>query len=178
MWIIRLRPSNSTHQPNWWHHQHRRHRPWQTLQQQNRPYRLLRQWQTPQSRQRHQPYHPILHWPTSYTDRQGNSQPINHRLYDHKDKMTKNDYFQEMLNEVITWEIKPSHITVDSWYSSKENLKHIKKAELGFMFAVKANRTVSIKQDEWLQVQKKSFSFTVSVKSVIMYSHHWWRLCI
>lgn len=86
--------------------------------------------------------------------------------------MTKNDYFQEMLNEVITWEIKPSHITVDSWYSSKENLKHIKKAELGFMFAVKANRTVSIKQDEWLQVQKKSFSFTVSVKSVIMYSHH------
>lgn len=40
------------------------------------------------------------------------------------------------------------------------------------MFAVKANRTVSIKQGEWLQVQKKSFSFTVSVKSVIMYSHH------
>ena len=27
-------------------------------------------------------------------------------------------------------------------------------AELGFMFAIKANRTVSIKQDEWLQVQK------------------------
>ena len=38
-------------------------------------------------------------------------------------------YFQEMLNEVITWEIKPSHITGDSWYSSKENLKHIKKAD-------------------------------------------------
>lgn len=40
------------------------------------------------------------------------------------------------------------------------------------MFAVKANQTVSIKQGEWLQVQKKSFSFAVSVKSVIMYSHH------
>ena len=46
-------------------------------------------------------------------------------------------YFQEMLNEVITWEIKPSHITGDSWYSSKENLKHIKKADYGLCLLLK-----------------------------------------
>lgn len=59
-----------------------------------------------------------------------------------------------MLDEVLAWGLIPSYITGDSWYSSKENLKHIKHAELGFMFAVKANRTVSIKQGEWLQVQQ------------------------
>ncbi len=36
-----------------------------------------------------------------YTDRQGNSQPINYRLYDPKDNLTKNDYFQTMLDEVL-----------------------------------------------------------------------------
>jgi aspartate carbamoyltransferase regulatory subunit len=84
-----------------------------------------------------------------------------------------------MLDEVLAWGLIPSYITGDSWYSSKENLKHIKHAELGFMFAVKANRTVSIKQGEWLQVQQidhvpktglevwlKDFGF------VTLYRHH------
>ena len=114
-----------------------------------------------------------------YTDLTGNSQPINYRLYDPKDNLTKNDYFQKMLDEVLAWGLIPSYITGDSWYSSKENLKHIKHAELGFMFAVKANRTVSIKQGEWLQVQQidhvpktglevwlKDFGF------VTLYRHH------
>ena len=114
-----------------------------------------------------------------YTDLTGNSQPINYRLYDPKENLTKNDYFQKMLDEVLTWGLKPSYITGDSWYSSKENLKHIKNAELGFMFAIKANRTVSIAQGTWQQVQSidsipkaglkvwlKDFGF------VTLYRHH------
>lgn len=58
-----------------------------------------------------------------YTDLTGNSQPINYRLYDPKDKLTKNDYFQKMLTEVLICGIQPSYVTGDSWYSSKENLK-------------------------------------------------------
>ena len=55
-----------------------------------------------------------------------------------------------MLDEVLAWGLIPSYITGDSWYSSKENLKHIKHAELGFMFAVKRQIVrFSIKQGEW-----------------------------
>ena len=114
-----------------------------------------------------------------YTDLTGNSQPINYRLYDPKDQLTKNDYFQTMLDEVLAWGLKPSYVTGDNWYSSKDNLKHIKNAGLGFMFAIKANRVVSIEQGTWQQVQSidsiaktgqqvwlKDFGF------VTLYCHH------
>ena len=36
---------------------------------------------------------------------------------------TKNDYFMDMLSEVLSWGAKIQFITGDSWYSSTENLK-------------------------------------------------------
>ncbi len=89
-----------------------------------------------------------------YTDTNNNSVPINYRLYDPKDNKTKNDYFLEMLDEVINeWGLKPSYVTADSWYSPTKNLKHIRKHGLGFMVAVKSNRNVSIEKGTWTQVQ-------------------------
>lgn len=88
-----------------------------------------------------------------YTDCKGISLPINYRLYDHQDNLTKNDYFLEMLSEVLGWGLSPSYVTGDSWYSSKDNLKAIRNEDLGFMFAIKANRTVSITKGQWEQVQ-------------------------
>ncbi len=41
-----------------------------------------------------------------YTDRQGNHQPVNFRVYDKSEDKTKNDYFLEMLSEVLSWGIK------------------------------------------------------------------------
>ena len=38
-----------------------------------------------------------------YSDLDGNSVPVNYRIYDKKEGKTKNDYFQEMLTEVLTW---------------------------------------------------------------------------
>lgn len=93
-----------------------------------------------------------------YTDKYDNSLPVNYRLYDHEDNKTKNDYFLDMLSEVLDWGLKPSYVTGDSWYCSVENLKHIKKEGLGFMFGVKSNRTVSINKGEWKQVQALSDS--------------------
>ncbi len=36
-----------------------------------------------------------------YTDPQGRSLPVNYRVYDKADKKSKNDYFQDMLGQVL-----------------------------------------------------------------------------
>src|SRR5512144_1770706 len=56
-----------------------------------------------------------------YTDTQGQHQPINYRVYDKTEHQTKNDYFQEMLVEVLGWGLEPAVVTADSWYSSEDN---------------------------------------------------------
>ncbi len=62
--------------------------------------------------------------------------------------------FQDMLKKVLKWGVMPSFVTGDSWYSCVSNLKLIRKYQLGFMFAIESNRTVSIKKGEFLQIQK------------------------
>jgi hypothetical protein len=66
-----------------------------------------------------------------YSDIHGSSVPINYRIYDKKERKTKNDYFQEMLLEVIAWGLKPRLVTGDSWYSGTE-LEIFKKPEIRF----------------------------------------------
>ena len=59
-------------------------------------------------------------------------------------KSYKNDYFLEMLDQVLAWGLRPCYVSGDSWYSSAENLKTVKNHGLGLMFAVQSNRTVSV----------------------------------
>ena len=66
---------------------------------------------------------------------------------------TKNDYFREMLTEVLTWGLEPAWITGDSWYSGLENLKCVRDHTLGFMFAIERNRLVSIEKGTYVQIQ-------------------------
>jgi Transposase DDE domain len=87
-----------------------------------------------------------------YSDLQGNSVPINYRIYDKQEGKTKNDYFREMLIETIAWGWKPSMVTGDSWYSGIENLKFLRNQKLGFLFGVEKNRTVSNSPDKYSQV--------------------------
>ncbi|BAY14547.1 transposase (plasmid) [Anabaenopsis circularis NIES-21] len=87
-----------------------------------------------------------------YSDIHGNSVPINYRIYDKKEGKTKNDYFQEMLIEVIDWGVKPRLVTGDSWYSGVENLKFLRNQKLGFLFGVEKNRTVSNEPGNYYQV--------------------------
>ena len=89
-----------------------------------------------------------------YTDPQGHHQPVNFRIYDKADKKTKNDYFLDMLAEVLSWGLEPSFVTGDSWYSCVKNLKTIKNHQLGFLFALEANRLVSVEKGTWIQVQQ------------------------
>lgn len=87
-----------------------------------------------------------------YTDKEGNSQPVNYRIYDKSEEKTKNDYFREMVTEVISWGIKPRIVTGDSWYSGVENLKFLRNQKLGFLFGVEKNRTVSNQPGKYSQV--------------------------
>lgn len=88
-----------------------------------------------------------------YSDCQENSVPINYRIYDKKEGKTKNDYFKEMLLEVINWGLKPSMVTGDSWYSSVANLKFLRNQKLGFLFGVEKNRIVSNEPGKYHQVR-------------------------
>jgi hypothetical protein len=87
-----------------------------------------------------------------YSDTEGNSLPINYRIYDKREEKTKNDYFREMLIEVMSWGLKPRLITGDSWYSGGENLKFLRNQKLGFLFGVEKNRTVSNEPGKYCQV--------------------------
>jgi hypothetical protein len=88
-----------------------------------------------------------------YTDTEGNHYPVNFRVVDKSENKTKNDYFMEMLDELMAWGLKPGMVTGDSWYACAKNLKAIKNYGLGFMFAIKSNRIVSIEKGNWQQVQ-------------------------
>jgi hypothetical protein len=87
-----------------------------------------------------------------YSDINGNSVPINYRIYDKKEGKTKNDYFREMVSEIISWGVKPRMVTGDSWYSGVENLKFLKNQKLGFLFGIEKNRTVSNEPHKYCQV--------------------------
>ena len=89
-----------------------------------------------------------------YTDVQGQHLPINFRVYDKSEGKTKNDYFQDMLNEVLAWGLEPALVTGDTWYSGVDNLKRIRNHQLGWLFALESNRTVSLEKGQWVQVQK------------------------
>jgi len=89
-----------------------------------------------------------------YTDPQGVSVPVNYRLVHKREGKTKHDYFLEMLIEVRAWGLKPKMVTGDSWYASKDNLNFLKDEEFGGLFALEANRSVSLEQGgKYVQLQ-------------------------
>lgn len=89
-----------------------------------------------------------------YTDIHGISVPVNYRICDKSSGKTKNDYFREMLTEVLAWGLAPAWVTGDSWYASLENLKFIRGRKLNFMFGMENNRIISSERGKYIQIQK------------------------
>jgi hypothetical protein len=89
-----------------------------------------------------------------YTDLDGQSYPVNYRIYDKREGKTKNDYFREMVVEVKQWGISPSWVTGDSWYSSLENLKFLRNEEVSFLFGIADNRNVSLERGKLVPVKR------------------------
>lgn len=79
--------------------------------------------------------------------------PVDYRAYDPaRDGKTKNDHAQEMLDYAEKRGFSPDYVLMDSWYSSVDNLKKIKKKNWKFIVALKSNRLVSVIQGTYLPV--------------------------
>lgn len=87
-----------------------------------------------------------------YTDIKGMSLPVNFRVYDKSSGRTKNDYFQEMVKEVLLWGLRPEIVTGDSWYASAANFKFLRNQELSFLFGIEKNRTSSTQAGQYQQI--------------------------
>lgn len=112
-----------------------------------------------------------------YTDIHGISVPVNYRICDKRTGKTKNDYFRDMLIEVLSWDVLPSWVTGDSWYSSLENLKFIRAQKLNFMFGVESNRVVSVVRGEYIQIQKFEGWSSENIETVYLKDYGMVKAC-
>jgi len=98
-------------------------------------------------------HHKIVQWialvTLFYTDNNWVKVPVNYRIVDKEEWKTKNELFLEMLIEVLTWWLKPSIVSWDSWYSSIENLNFLIKQGIDFLFGLKENRLICKKWRKW-----------------------------
>lgn len=71
--------------------------------------------------------------------------PSDFRLY-HKsqDGLSKNDHFQDMLQQAAQRGFEPKLVVFDSWYSGLPNLKELRKLKWNWLTQLKSNREVSI----------------------------------
>jgi len=88
-----------------------------------------------------------------YTDINQVCMPVNFRIVFKPEGKTKNEYFRDMLAEVLVWGLQPLFLTGDSWYSGLDNLKCVRHHTLSAMFAIKNNRLVSALKGTYVQVQ-------------------------
>jgi len=72
-----------------------------------------------------------------------------------KSKRSKNEYFREMLTQSTKrMKGKYSYVLSDSWFCSKDNIKHINdKLKKKFIFGIKSNRIVSLIDDDGTHAQ-------------------------
>lgn len=74
--------------------------------------------------------------------------PVDFRMYaPQEDGKTKNDHFREMIKSAISRGIKPKAVLANTWYSSLDNLKMLRDAELNWVMGLKRNRKVNRKEE-------------------------------
>lgn len=70
--------------------------------------------------------------------------PCDFRIYAKpQDQLTKNDHFQAMLSTAARRGFEPELVAFDSWYSSLENLKQVRRLGWHWLTQLKSNRQVS-----------------------------------
>lgn len=70
--------------------------------------------------------------------------PCDYRIFDKaKDKLTKNDHFQQMLKTAKERGFSPRCVVFDSWYSGTPNLKLIRSLQWIWLTRLKENRLVN-----------------------------------
>jgi putative transposase len=71
--------------------------------------------------------------------------PCDYRIYDKAhDGLSKNDLFTQLLSQAKQRGMQPHCVCFDSWYSSLENLKHIRSLGWTWLGRLKSNRKVRV----------------------------------
>ena len=79
-----------------------------------------------------------------WTDDGQSSLPIDYRIYNKvNDGLDKNDHFRAMIALAQTRGFSPSLVAFDGWYSSLDNLKHLRSYGWEWVTRLKSNRIVS-----------------------------------
>jgi len=83
-----------------------------------------------------------------YWKSQGNdSTPIDFRLYNPPDDgKTKNDHFRDLMTLAKKRGVTPGAVLSDSWFSSLDNLKHVRNLGWNWVMGLKKNRSVNRKE--------------------------------
>jgi len=66
-----------------------------------------------------------------YTGSNGRRLPVNFRVYDKSEGKAKNDYFRDMLEELLALGLEPAFVTGDSGHSGVDNLRRVKNTRWG-----------------------------------------------
>jgi putative transposase len=70
--------------------------------------------------------------------------PVDYRVYNKQDGLTKNDHFWEILLMAKARGFSPKYVLFDGWYASLENLKQIRDFGWLWLTRFKGNRKVSV----------------------------------
>ena len=81
--------------------------------------------------------------------------PVDFRIYDiDADGKTKNDHFRDMLRKAKERSFQPRIVLFDSWYSSVDNLKTIRKFGWHWLTRLKKNRLVNSDNTKNMPIQE------------------------
>lgn len=81
--------------------------------------------------------------------------PCDYRVYDKaKDRLTKNDHFQQVLDDAHERGFQPRCVVFDSWYASLPNLKKIRSFQWIWLTRLKHNRLVNPDRQGLLAISK------------------------
>ena len=79
--------------------------------------------------------------------------PVDYRVYEGtQGNKNKNEHFLDMLKTAKKRGFEPDYVLADSWYSSLDNLKVVRKLGWKFVFGVKENRLINETQGDYVSV--------------------------
>jgi len=80
--------------------------------------------------------------------------PVDYRVYEGSaETKNKNEHFIDMLNMAKKRGFEPSYVMADSWYSSLENLQHLRNMRWRFVMGLKENRLVNETKGAYLPIR-------------------------
>lgn len=110
-----------------------------------------------------------------YNIRDDQSIPVDYRIYDKdSDGKSKNEHFRDMLSLSKERGIVPDAVVMDAWYSSLDNLKHIRNLGWVWVTALRKNRKVNHDDslesleipDEGLKIHLRGYGWVMVFKFV------------